>query len=180
MACPHVSGVVALGLSYAAQLHRHFKASEIIDLLCSTTVPVEPKWGDLETKKYYKYVTDLGMNYLNSMNLNNYRGKMGFGQVNAYEFLKAIEGSGVEMTFPNVTVALGAESRLELGTYFSQTDGIEVKLDDTGIAQASISAGRLTVKGLAEGQTSATVSGAGQSYRFVVTVRKNISDGGWL
>ena len=86
----------------------------------------------------------------------------------------------MEMTFPNVTVALGAESRLELGTYFSKTDGIEVKLDDTGIAQASISAGRLTVKGLAEGQTSATVSGAGQSYRFVVTVRKNISDGGWL
>ena len=38
----------------------------------------------------------------------------------------------------------------------------------------------VTVKGLAEGQTSATVSGAGQSYRFVVTVRKNISDGGWL
>ena len=38
----------------------------------------------------------------------------------------------------------------------------------------------VTVKGLAEGQTSATVSGADQSYRFVVTVRKNISDGGWL
>ena len=180
MACPHVSGVVALGLSYAAKLHRHFKASEIIDLLYSTAVPVEPEWGNLETKKYYKYVTDLGTNYFNSMNLNNYRGKMGHGQVNAWNFLKAIEDSGVEMTFPNVTVALGAESRLELGTYFSQTDGIEVKLDDTGIAQASISAGRLTVKGLAEGQTSATVSGAGQSYRFVVTVRKNISDGGWL
>ena len=180
MACPHVSGVVALGLSYAAKLHRHFKASEIIDLLYSTAVPVEPMWGNLETKKYYKYVTDLGTNYYNSMNLNNYRGKMGHGQVNAWNFLKAIEDSGVEMTFPNVTVALGAESRLELGTYFSQTDGIEVKLDDTGIAQASISAGRLTVKGLAEGQTSATVSGAGQSYRFVVTVRKNISDGGWL
>ena len=86
MACPHVSGVVALGLSYAAKLHRHFKASEIIDLLYSTAVPVEPMW-DLETKKYYKYVTDLGTNYYNSMNLNNYRGKMGHGQVNAWNFL---------------------------------------------------------------------------------------------
>lgn len=180
MACPHVSGVVALGLSYAAQMHRHFKASEIIDLLYSTTVPVEPEWGDLETKKYYKYVTDLGTNYFNSMNLNNYRGKMGHGQVNAFRFLKAIEGAGVQMTFPNVTVALGGESRLELRTYFDSTDGIRVQLDDSSIAQASITAGRLTVKGLAEGQTSATITGGGQSYRFVVTVRKNISDGGWL
>ena len=27
-ACPHVSGVAALGLSYAAKLHRHFRADE--------------------------------------------------------------------------------------------------------------------------------------------------------
>ena len=33
MACPHVSGVAALGLSYAVKQRRHFKASEFIELL---------------------------------------------------------------------------------------------------------------------------------------------------
>ena len=84
MACPHVSGVVALGLSYAARLHRHFKASEIIDLLYSSATPVEQYWNIDEPKYYYKYVTDLGTNYRNSMDLRRYAGGMGSGQVNGY------------------------------------------------------------------------------------------------
>ena len=50
MACPHVSGVVALGLSYAAKLHRHFKASEVIDLLYASATPVEQYWNTDEPK----------------------------------------------------------------------------------------------------------------------------------
>ena len=41
MACPHVSGVVALGISYATQLRRHFKATELQELLINTTVPID-------------------------------------------------------------------------------------------------------------------------------------------
>ena len=33
MACPHVSGVAALGLSYAVKQRRHFKAEEFIEHL---------------------------------------------------------------------------------------------------------------------------------------------------
>lgn len=33
MACPHVSGVAALGLSYALQQRRHFKVQEFINLM---------------------------------------------------------------------------------------------------------------------------------------------------
>ena len=36
MACHQVSGVIALGLSYALQQRKHFKAQEFIDLLYST------------------------------------------------------------------------------------------------------------------------------------------------
>ena len=32
-ACPHISGVAALGLSYAAELHRHFRADEFLSLI---------------------------------------------------------------------------------------------------------------------------------------------------
>ncbi|MDD6508095.1 MAG: S8 family serine peptidase [Bacteroidales bacterium] len=180
MACPHVSGVVALGLSYAARLHRHFKASEIIDLLYSSATPVEQYWNIDEPKYYYKYVTDLGTNYRNSMDLRRYAGGMGSGQVNASAFLRAIEGSGVEMTFPNVTVAPGSSVKLALRTYFDNLSGASVKVDDGSIAEASIVSGKLVVKGLAEGQSSAVISADGKSHRFVVSVRSNLSEGGWL
>ena len=180
MACPHVSGVVALGLSYAARLHRHFKASEIIDLLYSSATPVEQYWNIDEPKYYYKYVTDLGTNYRNSMDLRRYAGGMGSGQVNASAFLRAIEGAGVEMTFPNVTVAPGSSVKLALRTYFDNLSGASVKVDDGSIAEASIVSGKLVVKGLAEGQSSAVISADGKSHRFVVSVRSNLSEGGWL
>ena len=180
MACPHVSGVVDLGLSYAARLHRHFKASEIIDLLYSSATPVEQYWNIDEPKYYYKYVTDLGTNYRNSMDLRRYAGGMGSGQVNASAFLRAIEGSGVEMTFPNVTVAPGSSVKLALRTYFDNLSGASVKVDDGSIAEASIVSGKLVVKGLAEGQSSAVISADGKSHRFVVSVRSNLSEGGWL
>ena len=180
MACPHVSGVVALGLSYAARLHRHFKASEIIDLLYSSATPVEQYWNIDEPKYYYKYVTDLGTNYRNSMDLRRYAGGMGSGQVNATAFLRAIEGSGVEMTFPNVTVAPGSSVKLALRTYFDNLSGASVKVDDGSIAEASIVSGKLVVKGLAEGQSSAVISADGKSHRFVISVRSNLSEGGWL
>ena len=180
MACPHVSGVVALGLSYAARLHRHFKAEEIIELLYSSATPLEQFWNMDEPKFYYKYVTDLGTNYRNSMNLNSFKGRMGAGQVNAYAFLKAIEGAGAEMSFPNVSVAPGATTKLDLRTYFDDPASVSVKVDDTSIATAVLSSNKLAVSGLAEGQTSATITGDGKSFRFVVSVRKNISNGGWL
>ena len=41
MACPHVSGVAALGLSYAVQQRRHFKASEFITLMKESVKPVD-------------------------------------------------------------------------------------------------------------------------------------------
>ena len=100
MACPHVSGVVALGLSYAAQLRRHVNAEEVKELLYSTARPIEPFWNTETPKQFYKFVTDLSQVHLSSMNLNNYKGKMGHGQVDAHAFLQAIAGAGTPMTFP--------------------------------------------------------------------------------
>ena len=60
MACPHVSGVAALGLSYAAQLRRHFTADEFKALLYQTTTPIDSYMTGL--KNYYRYVADVGLN----------------------------------------------------------------------------------------------------------------------
>ena len=183
MACPHVSGVIALGLSYAAQLRKHFKAEEIIDLLYSSATPVEGFWNMDAPKQYYKYVAELGDNHLKTMNLNEYSGNMGSGQVNAYGFLKAIEGSGAAMSFPNVLVAAGKTATLIPSRYFTGGDELTytVSVSDSSIASATISGDKLTVKGIRAGQTAATVTaGDGRRNDFIITVRDNVSGEGWL
>ena len=52
MACPHVSGVAALGLSYAVKQRRHFKASEFVELLKSSTKPLDSWYNTGEVKAY--------------------------------------------------------------------------------------------------------------------------------
>lgn len=180
MACPHVSGVVALGLSYAAKLHRHFKASEVIDLLYASATPVEQYWNTDEPKYYYKYVVDLGLNHYSSLDLNKYKGKMGSGQVNAKAFLDAIAGAGTPMTFPNVLVSAGSQTSLELSLYFDRPAEAVVKVADTSVASASVEGGKLVVKGLVQGQSAASITADGKTCDFVITVRNDGPAGGWL
>lgn len=184
MACPHVSGVVALGLSYAAQQRKHFKADEFKELVYSTCTPLEDKWDYDTPKLYYKFVSDLQQNQPQTFNLNDYKGKMGAGQINAYELLCAIDGAGSKMTFPNVFLAVGGQSTLIPSMYFEKGDGLDytVTVDNAAIASCSKdAAGRLVFKGLAEGQTSATVkSSNGEAQSFVITVRNKADNAGWL
>lgn len=183
MACPHVSGVVALGISYAAKLRKHFKADELKALLYETTRPIEQYWNVETPKQYYKFVTDLGDVHLSNMDLRNYRGKMGEGQVDAYAFLNAIAGAGVDMTFPNVFVALDGQTVIAPAIYFengaSQT--YTVNISDGSVASCNADGKNLVFKGLKEGQTSATVKASnGKSFDFIITVRKGAAGNGWL
>lgn len=183
MACPHVSGVVALGISYAAKLRKHFKADELKALLYETTRPIEQYWNVEAPKQYYKFVTDLGDVHLSNMDLRNYRGKMGEGQVDAFAFLNAIAGAGVDMTFPNVFVALDGQTVIAPAIYFengaSQT--YTVNISDGSVASCNAEGKNLVFKGLKEGQTSATVKASnGKSFDFIITVRKGAAGNGWL
>ena len=183
MACPHVSGVVALGLSYAAQLRRHVKAEEVKELLYSTARPIEPFWNTETPKQFYKFVTDLSQVHLSSMNLNYYKGKMGHGQVDAYAFLQAIAGAGSDMTFPNVYVAVGGTSTLVPSMYFKNGDALTytVTIENGSIASFESVNGKLVFKGLANGQTAASVKASnGEAASFVITVRNSAAGNGWL
>ena len=183
MACPHVSGVVALGLSYAAKLRKHVKADEVKELLHNSARPVEQYW-DLDTpKQYYKFVTDLSQVHLSSMNLKEYRGKMGNGQVDAYAFLQAIAGAGVDMVFPNVYVAVGGSSAYVPSMYFKNGENLtySVNVSDASVATCKTEGNRLVFTGLAEGQTYATITASdGTSMSFTVTVRNSAAGNGWL
>ncbi len=178
MACPHVSGVAALGLSYAAKLRRHFTAEEFIALMYETATPIDQYMTGI--KQYKRYVADLlDSAPMHSLDMNAFKGGMGAGQINAYGLLKAIEGSGVEMTFPNLYVAVGGQTTVAPAMYMAGTS-FSVKVEDTSVATAEIVNGKMIVKGLKAGQTQATVNGSARADKFVITVREGANGNGWL
>ena len=177
MACPHVSGVAALGLSYAAKLRRHFTAEEFKALLYETATPIDRYMTGI--KQYKKYVADLeGSSPMMSFDMAAFKGGMGHGQVNAYALLKAVEGSGVEMTFPNLYVAAGGQMTVDPSMYMDGTS-FSVTVADQSVATASVEGGKIIVKGLKTGQTEASVTGS-RTDRFVITVRETANGNGWL
>ena len=183
MACPHVSGVVALGLSYAAKLRRHVKADEVKELLHNSARPIETYWNMDTPKQYYKFVTDLSQVHLSSMNLKDYRGKMGSGQVDAFAFLQAIAGAGVNMVFPNVYVAVNGSSTYVPSMYFENGENLtySVNISDASVATCKTEGNRLVFTGLAEGQTSASITASdGTAMSFTITVRNSAAGNGWL
>ena len=182
MACPHVSGVAALALSYAMQLRKHFTAEEFRALIHDNITPITDDYLTGQ-KTYYRYVADVGLNQRMQMTLNNYRGKMGAGQVNAEKLLKAIEGSGRDIEFPNIYVALDSSVTVIPGNYFLQGETMTytLKIDDESVATGTFNGSKLTISGLKAGSTGASItSSGGKTQSFVITVRKDANDKGWL
>ncbi len=177
MACPHVSGVAALGLSYAARLRRHFTADEFKALLYETCTPIDSYMAG--SKQYKKYVIDLFESApMMQIDMDAFKGKMGYGQVNAYALLKAVEGAGVAMTFPNIYVQEGGQATA-IPSMYMEGSSFTVNVSDTSVATAEIVDGRMIVKGLKAGQTEATVTGS-RTDKFVITVRSGADGNGWL
>ena len=182
MACPHVSGVAALGLSYAAKLRKHFTAEEFKKLLIDTATPIDRYLSG--TKQYKRYVADLvDSSPMMQIDMDDFKGGMGSGQVNAYALLKAIEGSGVQMTFPNLYVSEGGKATVIPAMYFVGGENLTytVTVADPSIAKVEISEGKMTIEGLVAGQTSASIKASdGKGNDFVITVRKGAAGNGWL
>ena len=177
MACPHVSGVAALGLSLAAKERRHFKADEFRALLYETATPIDSYMTG--TKTYSRYVFDLEESSpLMTLPMNSFKGKMGSGQINAAALLDAIRGAGRDMSFPNIYVSVGGQTTSVPSMYMDGTS-FSVKVADTSVATAEIVDGRMIVKGLKEGQTEAQVTGS-RTDSFVITVRESANGNGWL
>ena len=177
MACPHVSGVAALGLSLAAKERRHFKADEFRALLYETATPIDSYMTG--TKTYSRYVIDLEESSpLMTFPMNSFKGKMGSGQINAAALLEAIRGAGRDMSFPNIYVSVGGQTTSVPSMYMDGTS-FSVKVADTSVATAEIVDGKMIVKGLKEGQTEAQVTGS-RTDSFVITVRESANGNGWL
>ena len=182
MACPHVSGVVALGLSYAVKQRRHFKASEFVELLKSSTKPLDSWYNTGEVKAYYRNHISSGAS-ATRVELSKYVGKMGAGLLDAGMLLNNIEGNGSDMVVPNMYVAEGAASTLNLACYFVNGENLTYTCTsgDTTVASVSVNGTFMTVSGVKTGATRITVKVSnGSEQSITVTVRKKANDNGWM
>ena len=81
MACPHVSGVAALGLSYALKLGKTFTLKEYKEMVLTSV-------NAFDNSRF----TGFKQSPEGSMNLASYKGKMGTGKIDAYRMLMAVRG----------------------------------------------------------------------------------------
>lgn len=101
MACPHVSGVVALGLSYARKLGKTFTYDEFLGMLYSSVNDID-------------YYIETCTKYSNGvqMDLTPFWRNMGTGAIDAWRLLMQIEGT------PCLAVQSGADIKMSLVQLF--------------------------------------------------------------
>ena len=180
MSCPHVSGVAALGLSYALQQRRHFKAEEFVELMKATSRDLDSYYVD-KTKIYNYNHSSAGYSVV-QMDLNSYRGKMGT-LIDAGALLRAIgDGAGSDMRVPNVTVTLGEVQQVDLARFFVNGEALvySVKGTDAAVAKVEVEGTMLMVTGVASGSTTATITAGEDTQTIAITVRKTGNHGGWM
>ena len=101
MACPHVSGVAALGLSYAVKRGKHFTREEFTNMLLTSVNDID------------RYMVGFKTMYGKTMNLEeDYRGEMGTGAIDAYRLLMQVDGT------PCITLTPGRDEAVSLTDHF--------------------------------------------------------------
>ena len=160
MACPHISGVVALGISYAAKIGKKFNGDEYRDIVLTSVNDINSLL--LDGTKPYNGVS-------NAVVLNDYYKRMGTGAIDTWRLFMQIEGT------PSIVVATGERCSIDLAEYFggSATDltylGVEVSdeaKETLGISgNPTMKKGLLEIKCTKNGSAKITVSaiaGGGQ------------------
>ena len=188
MACPHIAGVLALGVSYAQKLGKTFTREQMTSMLLTSVNDIDHMLDG--TKKFYESTTSF-----TELPLEPYKGKMGTGAIDAWKFLMAIEG------IPSVMVQAGEKSIIDLSAYCNPYGNYEIKIDDASSASlgitttptvkdgyleiqcSKIGAGKITISA-AVGKDPDTTDGIGEmnySREISIVSRPFATDnGGWL
>lgn len=190
MACPHVSGVVALGLSYALKLGKKFTYDDFLGIIY-TSVNNLDYYIETSTKKSY------GIDF----DLTPYWKNMGTGAIDTWKLLMNIEG------VPYAVAQCGEESLISLDDYFGNSASYltftKIEIDDESRAALDIEGepyiknGRLVIKcnalgsaklrihAIAGGDSTGSDSGIGGSEfsREISVLSREVAlaeNGGWL
>ncbi len=103
MACPHVSGVAALGISYAAKIGKKFEGDDYRTMLLTAVNDINALM--IDGTKAYNGVAD-------AVVLKDYHKRMGTGAIDAWRLFMLIEGT------PSVQVTVGERCSVDLKEYF--------------------------------------------------------------
>ena len=177
MATPHVSGVVALGLSYAKKLGLKFSREEFISMLLTSVNGID---------SYFTGTKPLDTE--SDMELSYYIGNMGTGAVDAWKLLMNIEGTPsfqlqIGTTDLDLTELIRAQSAV--------LNNIAVEMDEASRSSMGVS-GDLKVAGntlsincTKPGSGYLTVTADSQGIpitrKISIICRAGISEnGGWL
>jgi len=104
MACPHVSGVVALGLSYAKKLGKTFDRDDFKKMILASVNDIDQRIAKTPEKKYAYYQS--------ALNLTPYYHQMGTGAIDAWRLMMHIEGT------PTLTAKVGQKQWIDLTSIF--------------------------------------------------------------
>lgn len=175
MACPHVSGVAALGLSYAAELGRKYTVDEFKALLLSSVYGIDSYFTGRKTG-------------ITVPDLSAYRGKMGGGCVDALKMLLAVRGTqavylpvGELTTVDFARFFGGSGSRVTIGSAKLEDPG-KLGMDD---ATLSVSGTRITFRssrpGISMLRITATAGDTTFAREFALVSRAGLAgNGGWM
>lgn len=181
MACPHMSGVAALGLSYAAKLHKHFDSRQFKELILKSVKDIDSHLTG--EKLFYTNWSQIGEYAPTLIGLNTYRNKMGVGAADAGLLLKNIEQGGRDIKLPNAYVETNGKKNLDVMRCFKdgETSTFTATSANNSIATVSVNGRIVTITGVAVGSTTFTVtSSTGESQTAHITVRKVANDNGWF
>ena len=209
MACPHVSGVAALGLSYAKKIGKTFSREEFTAMLLTSVNDLEDLNKNFIDGYQSKFYIEGGK--YNYVDIGAYRdGKMGTGAIDAWKLLMNVEGTPTILT--RVLGADESAKNYDISDYFggAATDltYLSVECDaatrealglSDGKSSLDIRYGKLRIKptkagsgkvvitalagydedGTADGQTQ---TGAMQITRTISVMARGVtsSNGGWL
>lgn len=118
MACPHVSGIVALGIAYAKKLGKTYTVKEFRDMLVTSANEFDSRLKGSKT-----YANGSGQP---ALDLSKFMKQMGTGSIDAWRFLMKIEG------VPCLEAETGRNQWIDVSDYFGTSSvnltyiGIEV------------------------------------------------------
>ena len=186
MACPMVSGVAALGLSYALKLGKSFTRDEFVSKLLSSATDID------------SYMVPGSQKFLNNntgqtdtFDPSTYKGKMGTGAVNAWNFLMAIEGTPTVLTKPGkeISIDLMKYTGYGLGKFDYTVSIDEASRNSLGITgEMNLTDGVLTLTCTKIGAGKISISGSITDGRedgltleiSVVSRSAATNNGGWM
>lgn len=190
MACPHMSGVAALGISYALQLGKSFTRDEFLAILLTSVNDINQYCTGTKS-----YVNDYGQ--LATLDLSPYKKQMGTGYIDAFQVLMNIRG------ITCLPVSAGKQTTLDLQPYLGggnldvRISGVEIAREDMdrlGIVSnptlfankilltcANPGSAIIRVKLLAGNNSGSGINGLPITKEFALISRVNhAQNGGWL